>query len=350
MDDAMKVKEAKEIVQQWVLAEGSHMPGFRCAVYHGSINWLADDDALPTTSDVDIMLVLEGSNLPDKPGTFKFRGVTIQASYLPLDQVQSPEQVLAVSHLAGSFRAASVILDLTGWLTALTEVVSRNYAKRRWVYRRCEHAREKVLAHLQGLAAPEPFHEQVPHWLFGAGVTTHILLVAGLKNPTVRRRYLAVRELLADYGRSDFYDTLLGMLGCENMSKARAEHHLASMSEAFDAAKSVIKTPFSFAGEISDVARPLAIDGSRDLIERGYHREAVFWIVATYSRCQAVLYRDAPAELHNRFTPGYTELLAGLGIASLGDLQRRSDEVRSLLPAVWDVAEEIIAANPEIED
>jgi hypothetical protein len=241
-------------------------------------------------------------------------------------------------------------VDPTGHLAALGDVVARDYAKRRWVYRRCEHAREKVLGHLEGLSASEPLHDQILHWIFGTGVTTHILLVAGLKNPTVRRRYLAVQELLSDYGRSDFYNTLLEMLGCDKMNKARVEHHIAPMSMAFDAAKEVIKTPFSFAGEISDVARPLAIDGSRDLIERGYHREAVFWIVTTYSRCQAVFYHDAPAELQDRFTPGYRELLMDLEITSFDDLQYRSEKVKSFLPTVWEVAEQIMAANPEIED
>ena len=35
---------------------------------------------------------------------------------------------------------------------------------------------------------------------------------------------------------------------------------------------------------ITPAARPIAIDGSRELIEAGAHREAVFWIVATFAR------------------------------------------------------------------
>ena len=37
-------------------------------------------------------------------------------------------------------------------------------------------------------------------------------------------------------------------------------------------AKAVVRTPYRFAADISDSARPVAIDGSRELIERGYHR------------------------------------------------------------------------------
>src|SRR5439155_16138520 len=134
-----------------------------------------------------------------------------------------------------------------------------------------------------------------------------VRLVAGLKSPTVRKRYLAVRELLAEYRYSDFYESLLETLGCVRMDRERVEHHLAALTQAFDAAKSVVKTPFFFASDISNIARPIAIDGSRDLIECGCHREAIFWMVATYSRCQKVLCHDAPAEMQDRFSPGYRQ-------------------------------------------
>lgn len=228
--------------------------------------------------------------------------------------------------------------------------MSEGYAKRQWVYRRCEHARDKIRENLQLLDRSEPFHDQVIAWVFPIGVTTHVLLVAGLRNPTVRRRYVAARQLLADYGHLAFYEPLLELLGCAQLSRARVEQHLAALADVFDAAKDVVKTPFPFASDISALARPIAIDGSRELIARGSHREAVFWIVVTYSRCQKVLYHDAPAEMSERFAPGYRHLLGDLDITSFADLQQRADQVKGLLPRVWEVAEAIMAANREIED
>ncbi len=346
----MIVKNAKEIARQWVIAEAAQIPGFRGASFHGSIIDLPDDTSLPANSDVDIMLVLEDPGLQTKLGKIHYRGVLLEVSYLPADQIQSAGQVLGVSHLAGSLRAPGIIWDPSGQLTRLQAAVSKDFASRRWVYRRCAHARDKVLMNLQGLSETEPFHDQVNHWLFGAGVTTHILLVAGLKNPTVRKRYVAVRQLLIDYGRFDFYNTLLEMLGCAQISRARVERHLTALAVVFDAAKTVIRTPFSFAFDISDIARPVAIDGSRELIERGYHREAVFWMAATYTRCQKVLYHDAPPALQEEFRPGYMQLLADLDITSFADLQQRCQQVKDLLPRIWEVAEAIITANPEIRD
>src|SRR5215216_3008046 len=346
----MIVKAAKDIARDWVTANAQVVPGFRGAFFHGSTTWLPDDAFLPPTSDLDVVIVLDDPHPPDKPGKLVFRDALLDVSYLPPDQLASPEMVLSNSHLAGSFRAPSVIADPNGWLTDLNAVVSRDFAKRRWVVQRCAHARDKILQNLEWSDRSQPFHDQVIPWLFATGVATHVLLTAGLKNLTVRQRYVGVRQLLADYQRSPFYEALLGLLGCADMSRERALVHLSALTSAFDAAKGVVKTPFFFASDISDIGRPIAIDGSAELISRGDHREAVFWMVATYSRCQKIFHRDAPPEMRERFGPGYRDLLGDLGITSSADLERRSDDVRAFLPRVWAEAEAIIASNAEIED
>lgn len=345
----MIVKDAKDAARRWVIEEARKVPGFYGAFFAGSTNWLADDAVLPATSDVDVMVVITDPDPPDKPGKFVYRGVILEVSYLPSNLFRSPELVLGHYHMAGGFRTPSVILDPSGQLTELQAAVSRDYAERRWVYKRCEHARANVLRHLRSLDESEPFHDEVTAWLFATGVTTHVLLVAGLKNPTVRRRYAAARELLAEYDFLDFYETLLELLGCARMSRARVERHLGALADVFDAAKAVVGAPFFFASDISDVARPISIDGSRELIERGYHREAVFWMVATYSRCQKMLYHDAPAEMKGGFVHGYRQLLGDLDITSFADLQQRGERVQAFLPWLWEVAEAIMAANRSIE-
>ena len=346
----MTVKQAKDIARQWVIEEASKAPGFVGAYFAGSVNWLPDNANLPATSDVDVWVVHASPNPPDKLGKFIYRGVMLEVSYQPRAQLQSPDQVLGDYHMAGCFRTPSIILDASGELTKLEAAVSRDYAKRQWVYKRCEDAMNRVLRNLQNVSEAERFHDQVAAWLFANGVMTHVLLVAGLKNPTVRRRYVAAKALMEDYGHLDFYETLLETLGCAQMSRARVERHLATLTEAFDYTQSVVKTPYRFAADISDIARPVAIDGSRELIEGGYHREAIFWMVATYSRCQHVLCHDAPAEMQDRFSVGYRQLVSALGITAFAALEQRTEQVKALLPRVWEVTEAIMAANPEIED
>ena len=143
---------------------------------------------------------------------------------------------------------------------------------------------------------------------------------------------------------------MLGILGSVQLNQEQVEDHLSSFTEVFDIAKRVVKTPFFKSTNISDFARPLAIDGSRELIESGDHREAVFWIAITHIFCQKALYNDAPTDIQDRFMPSFRSLLADLGVKSFADLQRRNQQIEKLLPRVWEVAEAIIAANPEIVD
>lgn len=340
----MTVQEAREVARQWVRREAGGIPAFHGAFHHGSTNWLPGDAALPTASDVDVMVVLAGRDLPVKPGKLLYDGVMLEVSYLAADELSSPEAVLGHYQLAGSFRARNVILDPTGELTRLQEAVAAEYAEPRWVLRRCEHARDKVLRNLEALSASEPFHDQVAPWLFAAGVTTHVLLTAGLRNPTVRRRYAAVRELLEVRGRLELYEELLELLGCARMRRARVERHLVALSGAFDAAGAVLRTQFFFASDLTAIARPIAIGGSRELIEGGLHREAVFWIAATYCRCLKVLSQDAP-ELREHHDAGFRRLLGDLGIWSYGDLLQRREELRRFLPRLREAAEAMVAAG-----
>ena len=174
--------------------------------------------------------------------------------------------------------------------------------------------------------------------------------MAGLKNTTVRKRYLAARELLADYDFLDFYEDLLEVSGFARISRRRVEHYLALVTDVFDVAKTMVKTPYRFASDVSDVGRPIAIDGSQELIDRGYHREALFYLVRTYCRCQHVLLQDAPVKVQDRFGPIFRQLLGDFGIMSFADLQQRSEQVKEFIPQIWGVAESIMAANPDIED
>ena len=262
----MLVRDARAVARRWVLEEGRRTPGFCGAYVGGSANWLPADAPIPPTSDLDVYLVLEGAEGAEgapKPGKFLYHGVLLEVSYVPRDSLRSPEAVLSHYHLAGGFRTPSVILDPTGALTALQEAVGREFARRSWVRRRCEHAAGVVREWAGGLDETAPLHDQVTRTTFAAGVTTHVLLVAGLQNPTVRRRYAASRELLLAYGRPDVQEALLTLLGCAGMSPQRVAQHLSATAAAFDAAKTRIRTPYRFAADISDPARPVAIDGSQ---------------------------------------------------------------------------------------
>jgi hypothetical protein len=190
---AMKANEAKAIARQWVAEHAEMLPGFRGAFVHGSANWLNDDDLLPATSDLDMVVVQDGAEPVRKPGKFSYQGVLLDVSFLNADLIRTPEQILGAYDLAGSFRTRGALVDPVGDLKRLHSAVVQDYRRRRWIESRCDDAVNRVMKHLAAFSAAAPAHDQVTSWLFATGVTTHVLLVAGLKNPTVRARYLAAR-------------------------------------------------------------------------------------------------------------------------------------------------------------
>jgi hypothetical protein len=343
----MLVRDAKALAGQWVLQEAVNLHGFQGAFYHGSVNELADGALYPTSSDLDICVALDSEEVPPKPGKFPYHGVLLEVSYVSWDEVCSPEKVLAQYHLAGSFRGPSIILDPSGKLTQVQAVVSANFPKEQWVRKRCQHAMCRILHGLmfdKDAALPD----QVNAWLFPAGITTHVLLVAGLKNPTVRKRFVSARKLLADYGFMHFYPELLDLLGCTYLTPQQVEQGLQLLEVVFDLAKEVPNPPFFFASDVSDGARHIAIDGSRDLISTGSHREAVFWILATLCRCHKILAFGGSPEALAKADQSLWDFLGLLGIESRADIAVAQARVKAILPEVWEVAEGIIEKNGDI--
>jgi hypothetical protein len=342
----MRIADARQAARRWVVENAGGIPGFCGAYTAGSTNWLPGDAELPATTDLDIMVVADQSNaaIRDK---FRYRGALLEVSYLSSKPFESPESILGDYHLAPSFVTTNLVVDPVGRLGPLLEAVRRGYADGQWVRKRCAQARSKVLENLGSIDERAPLYDQVIAWLFAAGISCHVLLAAGLRNPTVRWRYAAVRELLADHGRLDFHESLLEMLGVARIGRQRAEEHLAAMTGIFDRAASAVATPFPFAADVRDNARPLAIGGSIEMIERGFHREAMFWIAVTHSRCQKVMLSSAPGQMTEAFRDGYRELLDDLGVSDPAQLLRRSAELELFLPRVWEVAQAILAANRE---
>lgn len=346
----MHVEEARSIARRWLAEQAVPLPGFRGALWHGSILTIPDDAPLDPASDVDLMVVFDTPPADLRPGKQPVEGVLLDLTVLPWADIRDPESVLANHQLAPSFRSPELLADPDGTLGALRDTIAREFARRPWVERRVEAAAGKIGDSLGRIGPSAPFAENTMSWLFGTGITTHVLLVAGLRNPTVRKRYIAARELLVSTGMPSVHEELLGLLGSKELSPERIRHHLDTVEPAFDAAVSAIRTPVLFpASDLSPAARPIAIDGSRSMIAAGDHREAVFWIAVTWARCMQVLHADSP-ELETRFGPAFRGMLADLGIQSVTDMQSRAAEIQAALPHLRATAHEIMDAIPKIED
>lgn len=347
----MQVGYARAAAADWVLRHAQDRPGFRGAHLSGSTVALPDDAELPATSDVDVLIVTAATceDSPIKTGKLWHRGVLLDIGRVPEQQLRSPEQILGSYRLAGSFRTDRIIADPTGRLHRLQAAVAADFARSHWVRTRCDEARRIIEERLAGIRPGTPFHERVTGLVFAAGGTAHLPLVAALSNPTVRLRYLAARDVLAGYRLDEHYRLLLELLGCADLTRQTVGRQLHGLTATFDAAAAVARTPFAFSSDVTPAARHIAIDASRQLIDCGDHREAVFWIVATYARCHAILAVDAP-DLHRQLAPMFLATMADLGMRSAADIERRAGLIRDELPRVRQLATTIMSANPEVVD
>jgi hypothetical protein len=296
---------------------------------------------LAPESDVDVTVVVDGS-APAKLGKLDVAGVRVEVTYLPWSELADPGRVARVPHLAPSFARDTVLLDPDGRLRRLQAQVGPLFARPDVVEDRC--------AHVLGRMAAEPaptigWPEAVTCWLFPTSLGTHVVLVAALRNPTVRLRYLRAREVLAERGLDDYYRQLLAQLGCLEATPSLVRTQLAALTETFDAAAARGPTSFFFATDITAAARPVAVEGTARLIAQGDHREAVFWLLATFSRCLQILdATDAPdrARHHDAFAAAVAALV---GLRTPEDLRRRRAELQDDLPRLRALARTILAQD-----
>ncbi|GIG64349.1 hypothetical protein [Phytomonospora endophytica] len=337
----MRIEDARAAASDWLAANAGTIDGFAGAYLSGSAAYLDAGASLGTGSDVDVMVVVDGDLPEHKLGKFTHDGVLLEVTWLPSADFADAATVLASYHLAHAFSRDGILADPSGRLTRLRDLVAARFASPESVRARRDSAATAVARGIGAVDVGAPLADRLMPWMFPTGVTCHVLLVAALRNPTVRLRYLAARETLAAHGMRDRYEELLAQLGADSLTAARVAEHVDALAVTFDAAASVSRTPFPFSSDISAAARPIAIDASRELVARGDHREAVFWIAATFARCHQILAADAP-EHHLRRLPAFEALAEDLGVPDGPALAARIARTQAYLPEVAEMSEKII--------
>ncbi|KAB1901473.1 hypothetical protein F8274_30595, partial [Micromonospora sp. AMSO31t] len=206
----MRVGAARAVAVEWVREAMARDRSIGGAFFSGSTVGLPDEAVLAPSSDVDVLLVRDAPAA--KLGKFRHRGVLLEVSALTWTELGSPEDVLGSWVFAPMFRTDAVIADPSGRLAAIRERVAPGFADPVWVRRRCAGVRRRVedgLARVDGRASVP---EQVLGWVFPTSLLAVLPAVAGLRDPTVRRRYVRAREVLTASGFADRYEELLWSL------------------------------------------------------------------------------------------------------------------------------------------
>jgi len=374
------VDEARAVVAGWVRAQVAADPAFRGAFLTGSATDLPGAAPLPRSSDVDLTVLVAAASTAavDRPisgvaagrtavaasgrrsGKQLVDGVLVDVSYLDERAVADPARVATSFVYAPSFRGGQVLADPTGHLGRLEAAIAPSFAAPAAVRARTADVNRRIRARLTALDPDAAWAELVLQWLFPTSLTAVGRLVAALRMPTVRQRYLRARAVTPPAE----YERLLALLGCADATPGLVARHLDAVAERFDEAAAVLgatepvagpagatapshprpsATPappepaerpaapagggprLPFAADLTPAGRPVAIDGSRELVDAGNHREAVFWVVATAARCQAALNARAPALAADR-EQAFRALVADLtGLRGPTDVLTRRD-------------------------
>ncbi len=328
---------ARQAAAHWVQTAGRKLPGFAGAWIAGSVAWLPDHETVPPWSDVDVMVVLDGAT-PPKIGKLIHQGLLLEISFISAAEV-APGPMTANYRVSCGFVQGRLLADPDGNLERVKSELRAAFWTPEAVRDRIAQARAATEAGIGPSPASSASLGWQAMWVFPAGLPTHIVLLGAGENPTVRRRYEKTRPILERAGRVDLHEALLSATGYADFTRSEVLAHWEATRTLFDLAArhSSSATPF-FASDISAAARPISIDGARDSIERGFHRESLFWLVATQSRSLAILEEVAPDLISAAHRDAFGGLVERIGIATPADRAARGEAIIALLPELERVA------------
>jgi hypothetical protein len=333
------------IVREWVELHARQLPDFAGAYLWGGITALPAEAPFHLYRDVDVVVV-RTAGAPDDDEEVLYRGLSLEIIPKNLDEHQDAQAVLADPSAGPNLATTQILADPTGILTPLHEAVAAAYGQRRWVQARC--AAEQALA-AEGLAAmhrattPAERLDAVRALL---GALSGLLAVAHLKRPTTRRTLTLLGELLAAQGRVDLHEAALRIMGSAQLSVGDVQALHAQIISAFDRAAVVNRTPVPYGFAIQLHLRPYYMEATKELIDEGHHREAIYWI-ACLDTIYFVLQNDAPDAEKPGFAAQLHALYVALGYTADALWAERVATAERLAPEIFHIADVLAAQHPE---
>lgn len=331
--------EAIERARAYVAARRDALPGYRGTFVAGSVARLDDDAPLPAGSDVDVMVVADDDGYLGKAfaGEIPIEGTVIRSA-----TVFDAEAVLRDYHLAPGVAHARIIDDPRGEIARVQAAVRARYADPETIRARLDHVEARARATLGSVMDDRSEAEQVNAWLFGTGQLAHMVLVAGLENPTIRTRYVRAGQVVSRHGEDVARERLLRLARVNRLQPPAVEALARELDGLLLAAGPVADgSGWRFASDIATPMRPLVMDGIRAMIREGHHREAMFPIAMTWLRCVQLLAHENVLNI-----PSLSSLRDALRIPTDADLREAVHESTAAIPGIRALAERIVASGP----
>jgi hypothetical protein len=352
-ETSITVEQVMELAKEWVNIQAEQFPAFLGAHLMGGITSMALSDPFPTYRDVDLHMMLHDDvDIPGENAETLYKGLMIEAGFRQQKDYRTPEVVLADPVIASHMAMPSILSDPSGFLSQLHEVISREYARRKWVQARCEAEKREALGKLETIShIPDPDPVTAFELLGYAGTyVAAVLSLASLKAITGRRSYIQMRLILESLGRADLYARLLKVVGMGHARQAQVERYLQDAASAFDLAVKVKRSPHPFEHKMYAHLRPYLVGGSKEMMDEGFYREAAGWTMAFYGSSIQIIQTDAPSQLTSTMQAKFYECMRQLGLDGTAHWETRIEEAKAIFREVFILADEIIACNPAIFD
>ena len=322
----MNAKQARRSAQHWIDANQQHWPGLVAAHFVGGVTTMADDEYFPPTKDLDLHLIFdESSPMLQAKGPFmnileeRYEGVAIEAGVRSMAEYESVEKVLGNPEIAHHLTLDSIVDDPSNYLTTLQIGVRAGYRDPYWIAERIAYERQALDAAFE-LRAPAGAMLGPMGELSILGYTTTfakaVLDVGALHAPRIGSRLgVNLGAKLESLGRLDLFDETLRFLGIEDVSITTVAWWLERGSALFDEAVAARKTPHPFQHKLHPHLRPHFVDSCQRMLDEGYHREAMWWIIPFIEATTDVLLVDGPADRKQEIADTQSEFLQLLNFA-----------------------------------
>lgn len=303
MSDSLTNRDAIAIATNWITASG--LP-FTSAFIGGSTAYADKKSPYDLSTDIDCYLVTDGELPTQKPGKVSVQDVLLDVSWMPWSELENaPSDAIVASLL----HFGQVVKD-DGRLAELQRQISRDFETPAEIHARVESIRNRIrplAASISQGRISDP--ERVLSWLFPATLATHIPLVQAGEPLTVRKRFLAAQAVMDP----DDYEELLALYGFDSPTPDQVQEWMNDTAALFDHTTSLAEESSRFwASDLSEDARVISIGGSQALIDAGFHREALFWIVATRARSLTIM-SDMNVDTAS-FMRAFNDMTMALGI------------------------------------
>jgi len=345
----MQVQEVREIARAWVQEQFAERPEFVGAHLMGALNEMPPNAEFPSFSDVDMNIVVEGEG-QRWPGESFHRGLMLEYGVKSVDEYRDPEAVIVNPGLGPNLLGNSILLDPQQILTEAHTFVASEFGQQRWVRARCENEkRDRIEPYFAAIGAAEanPL-ERLTALVFATLHVAGYVALAHLKRPTHRRALEIAQNIFQSRQALNLYPALLNMFGCTAWDPAQVEACLEDATAAFDRAITIFKTPHRIDFKLRSHLRPYYMEATQDMIARGFHCEAVPWIITFYGISAMTIGLDGTDEDKERFiTHGLLTTLGDLGLSTAQDWEARADQSRQTAATLYEFCEAALASYPD---